>query len=86
MVSNRVVIRQWVGLRGKQRRERGGECQRDDAKREGMSGISTRFVMKALDNALSDNTSGACINPINVRDHCYGCTAGQGSSCGGALG
>ncbi|RPI43416.1 MAG: radical SAM/Cys-rich domain protein [Betaproteobacteria bacterium] len=25
-------------------------------------------------------------NPIAVLDHCYGCTAGQGSSCGGALG
>jgi len=24
-------------------------------------------------------------NPIVVRDHCFGCTAGQGSSCGGAL-
>jgi radical SAM/Cys-rich protein len=24
-------------------------------------------------------------NPIEVMDHCYGCTAGQGSSCGGAL-
>jgi radical SAM/Cys-rich protein len=24
-------------------------------------------------------------NAILVRDHCYGCTAGQGSSCGGAL-
>lgn len=24
-------------------------------------------------------------NPIAVRGHCYGCTAGQGSSCGGAL-
>jgi radical SAM/Cys-rich protein len=23
--------------------------------------------------------------PIAVMDHCYGCTAGQGSSCGGAL-
>ena len=23
--------------------------------------------------------------PITVLDHCYGCTAGQGSSCGGAL-
>lgn len=41
---------------------------RDDAKREGMSGISTRFIMKALDNALSDNLSGNCINPINVRE------------------
>ncbi|MEE4461765.1 arsenosugar biosynthesis radical SAM (seleno)protein ArsS [Azotobacter chroococcum] len=24
-------------------------------------------------------------NPIVTRDHCYACTAGQGSSCGGAL-
>ena len=24
-------------------------------------------------------------NAVAVRDHCYGCTAGQGSSCGGAL-
>ncbi len=24
-------------------------------------------------------------HPIVVKDHCYGCTAGQGSSCGGAL-
>ncbi len=24
-------------------------------------------------------------NPIVVKDHCYGCTAGQGSSCSGAL-
>ena len=23
--------------------------------------------------------------PVTIRDHCYGCTAGQGSSCGGAL-
>ena len=25
-------------------------------------------------------------NAIVVKDHCFGCTAGQGSSCGGALG
>ena len=25
-------------------------------------------------------------NAIRVAEHCYGCTAGQGSSCGGALG
>ncbi|WP_278249254.1 DUF3641 domain-containing protein [Azotobacter chroococcum] len=24
-------------------------------------------------------------NPIVTRAHCYACTAGQGSSCGGAL-
>jgi serine protein kinase len=41
---------------------------RDDTKREGMNGISTRFIMKALDNALSDNVEGNCINPINVRE------------------
>jgi len=41
---------------------------RDDTKREGMNGISTRFIMKALDNALSDNVDGNCINPINVRE------------------
>jgi serine protein kinase len=41
---------------------------KEDAKREGMNGISTRFIMKALDNALSDNVSGNCINPINVRE------------------
>jgi serine protein kinase len=41
---------------------------RDDAKGEGMSGISTRFIMKALDNALSDSAGGNCINPISVRD------------------
>src|SRR2546423_843321 len=41
---------------------------RDETKREGMSGISTRFIMKALDNALSDNHAGNCINPINVRE------------------
>src|SRR5580704_6001737 len=41
---------------------------KEDAKREGMSGISTRFIMKALDNALSDNVTGNCINPINVRE------------------
>jgi serine protein kinase len=41
---------------------------RDDTKREGMSGISTRFVMKALDNALSDNVDGNCISAITVRE------------------
>ncbi|MDX1734057.1 MAG: DUF3641 domain-containing protein, partial [Halioglobus sp.] len=24
-------------------------------------------------------------NPVTTGEHCYGCTAGQGSSCGGAL-
>jgi radical SAM/Cys-rich protein len=35
-----------------------------------------------LRQLASDDLEG---NPIVVMDHCYGCTAGQGSSCGGAL-
>jgi radical SAM/Cys-rich protein len=35
-----------------------------------------------LRDLLSRNIDG---DPIIVADHCYGCTAGQGSSCGGAL-
>ncbi|MEI6069442.1 MAG: arsenosugar biosynthesis radical SAM (seleno)protein ArsS [Methylococcaceae bacterium] len=31
------------------------------------------------------NPSSLLDSPITVRQHCYGCTAGQGSSCGGAL-
>lgn len=35
---------------------------------------------------LSDLFEGdLCGNPIRVAGHCFGCTAGQGSSCGGAL-
>jgi len=40
----------------------------EEAKREGMDGISTRFIMKALDNALSDNIENNCIHPLNVRE------------------
>ncbi|QKT04472.1 serine protein kinase [Ectothiorhodospiraceae bacterium 2226] len=39
---------------------------REEARREGMFGVSTRFIMKALDNALTENPEG--INPINVRE------------------
>jgi radical SAM/Cys-rich protein len=35
-----------------------------------------------IDNLIGRRLDG---NAINVKDHCYGCTAGQGSSCGGAL-
>lgn len=34
---------------------------------------------------LRDLLSGSMPNRIAVARHCYGCTAGQGSSCGGAL-
>ena len=33
----------------------------------------------------TSSTTTSTGNPIRVADHCYGCTAGQGSSCGGAL-
>jgi radical SAM/Cys-rich protein len=35
-----------------------------------------------LNDVLAADLAG---NPILVGDHCYACTAGQGSSCGGAL-
>ncbi|MGI9434236.1 MAG: serine protein kinase [Geminicoccaceae bacterium] len=38
----------------------------EDTKREGMFGVSTRFIMKALDNALTQ--SGKSIHPIGVRE------------------
>jgi serine protein kinase len=41
---------------------------KEEAKGEGMTGISTRFVMKALDNSLSDNVEDNCIHPISIRE------------------
>ena len=35
-----------------------------------------------LTDLLNDTIDG---NPVSAAGHCYGCTAGQGSSCGGAL-
>jgi len=35
-----------------------------------------------LSDLLHEDVEGM---PIAIMDHCYGCTAGQGSSCGGAL-
>ena len=43
---------------------------REDAKREGLFGISTRFIMKALDTALTRNDG--TIHPINVREALIG--------------
>ncbi|CAM3840539.1 molybdenum cofactor biosynthesis protein A [Vibrio aerogenes CECT 7868] len=37
---------------------------------------------KHLRDLLTTDPNGA---PVCVADHCFGCTAGQGSSCGGAL-
>lgn len=38
-----------------------------------------RYQASATDESLLQG------NPIVIGEHCYGCTAGQGSSCGGAL-
>ena len=40
---------------------------RDEARDEGMTGISTRFIMKAIDCAISDSEKGI-ITPISVRE------------------
>jgi len=50
-----------------------------------MLGLPLRIAGKPrahLRDAIGRDLDG---NAIVVRDHCYGCTAGQGSSCGGAL-
>jgi len=46
--------------------------------------VNHRIHLRDLLNSSLPNTdlSG---NAITTADHCYGCTAGQGSSCGGAL-
>jgi len=44
------------------------------------NGKSTQFHLKDL---LEIDVNGL---DVAIADHCYGCTAGQGSSCGGALG
>ena len=43
-----------------------------------VNGVLHQQGRVTLDADLTDN-------PIHVAGHCYGCTAGQGSSCGGAL-
>ncbi len=40
---------------------------RDEARDEGMKGISTRFIMKAIDSALSDSEKNM-VSPISIRD------------------
>jgi serine protein kinase len=40
---------------------------KDEAEREGMSGISTRFIMKSIDNALSDSEKDF-VTPVSILD------------------
>ena len=54
--------------------------------REGMLGIPLAYKNHPrvhISELAREELEG---NAIAVLDHCYGCTAGQGSSCGGALG
>jgi hypothetical protein len=44
-----------------------------------LAGAGPRPHLRSL---LDSNIDG---REIRIADHCYGCTAGQGSSCGGAL-
>jgi radical SAM/Cys-rich protein len=44
----------------------------------GAGGVSRTHLTDLLGKELQGE-------PIAIADHCYGCTAGQGSSCGGAL-
>ncbi|MDX8388714.1 MAG: arsenosugar biosynthesis radical SAM protein ArsS [Ghiorsea sp.] len=44
--------------------------------------ISQLIAQEKLQATLSQGLAG---QPITIMDHCYACTAGQGSSCGGAI-
>lgn len=51
-----------------------------------MLGLSLAYAGKSrlhLSQLMEVDLAG---NPIAIADHCYGCSAGQGSSCSGALG
>ncbi len=43
------------------------ELREEAGQREGLSGVSTRFIIKAIDNALSTSENG-CINPLSVME------------------
>lgn len=50
-----------------------------------MLGVSLGAVNKPRVHVRNLATLNFVGQPITIKDHCYGCTAGQGSSCGGAL-
>ena len=47
--------------------------------------LGLRIVGQARPHLRDLLTSDIDGNPVSVADHCYGCTAGNGSSCSGAL-
>jgi len=50
-----------------------------------MLGLALRVAGRPRTHVSQLGARSLAGNSIVVRDHCYGCTAGQGSSCGGAL-
>ena len=50
-----------------------------------MLGLPVHVAGKARPHIRELSAQALRGQPIVVADHCYGCTAGQGSSCGGAL-
>lgn len=50
-----------------------------------MLGLPTMLGRKPKTHIKDISASQLTGLPISIADHCYGCTAGQGSSCGGAL-
>ena len=50
-----------------------------------MLGLTARLQGRARPQLRDLLASSGVGESIRVADHCYGCTAGQGSSCGGAL-
>jgi radical SAM/Cys-rich protein len=50
-----------------------------------LGGKSSTSPRRHLRDLLQDDNQALDRAAIAVADHCYGCTAGQGSSCGGAL-
>ncbi|MDF2676857.1 MAG: putative serine protein kinase, PrkA [Bacillota bacterium] len=43
------------------------ELKEEAGQREGLSGVSTRFIIKSIDNALT-NSDNSCINPLSVME------------------
>jgi len=51
-----------------------------------MLGLRPRIGVRSRPHLGDLLTHGGAGEAVRVAEHCYGCTAGQGSSCGGALG
>jgi radical SAM/Cys-rich protein len=58
------------------------DCDFNQQLQIAMPGTQTNPGKPHLRDLLNTDPNGL---PINVADHCFGCTAGSGSSCGGAL-